>query len=177
MAPGPRASQVFRHLFNDFWTLSELSECMNLWCIGLRICITAASPQTYWYTLNKNKQKTLTNQLNYINIPDFSIYTAFWLSYHQGLFSNLKQFLIDPGMKSGLLFHFLHFPIFHKQHFTFICMEILEPKAAITATRSGVCSCTKLMKRYVGWASVRERYVVGTATRSVFYSCHVQPES
>lgn len=44
--------------------------------------------------------------------------------------------------------------MFHKQHFTFICVWSLEPKAAITATRSGSAACTKLMKRYVGWASV-----------------------
>ena len=60
-----------RHLFNDFWTLSEPSECMNLWCIGLRIYICNTPPNILIHIENN---LTLANQLNYTNIPDYSIF-------------------------------------------------------------------------------------------------------
>lgn len=145
-----RHRKFSRHLFNDFWTLSEPSECMNLWCIGLRIYICNTPPNILihiqWEQLDSCKSTELYKHTWFFNLSAFGFLTV-------RLFSVKNSSSLIQHEKWAIYFLSITFPHVPQTALHFhLCMEF--GTQGCYYTRSGSAACTKLMKRDVGWASV-----------------------
>lgn len=137
-----------RHLLNDFWTLSEPSECMK--------SLVHRSENIH---LPHPTKHTDTRSVRTDSCKSTELYKHTWL-FNLSAYGFLTVRLFSVKNSSSLIQHekwaiyFLSvtFPRLPQTALDFhLCME---PKTAITATGSGSAACTSLKKRCVPWASV-----------------------
>lgn len=156
---------IFGHCLNPV-------SAWNLWCIGPRIYICHTPPNIL---IHVQWELTFANQLNYKHTWLFSLSAYGFLTVR--LFSVKNSSSLIQHEKWVIYFLSVMFPRLPQTALDFhLCMEH-GTQDCYESHREWVCSLHQSDEeiRLLGFS--RERFVVGTATRSVLYSCRVQPES
>lgn len=125
---------------------------------------------THWEQLDSCKSTELYKHTWLFNLSAYGFLTV-------RLFSVKNSSSLIQHEKWTIYFLSITFPHVPQTALHFhLCMEF-GTQGCYYSHKEWVCSLHQADEeiRWLGFS--RERYVVGTATRSVFYSCYVQPES